>query len=46
VLASEERDIKTSEFFEGRKASTFSARRTRLNNIRIGESLFFSFRTF
>jgi hypothetical protein len=46
LLESEERGIKTSEFFKGRKASTFSARRTSLNNICIGESLFFSFRTF
>jgi hypothetical protein len=47
VLDSEERGMKTSEFFKGRKTlSTFSVKRTSLNNIRIGESQFFSFRTF
>jgi hypothetical protein len=48
LLESKERDIKTSEFFEGSKASssTVSARRTSLNNILIGDSLFFSFRIF
>jgi hypothetical protein len=47
LLESEERGIKTSVFFKGRQAlsSTFSATRTSLNNICIGENLFFSFRT-
>jgi hypothetical protein len=41
LLESEERGIKTSEFFEGRKASTFSAKRTSLNNISIGKPILF-----
>jgi hypothetical protein len=47
LLDSKERGIKTSEFFQRRKASssTFSARRTSLDNVRIGESLFILFIT-
>jgi hypothetical protein len=46
LLESEERGIKTSEFFKDRNASTFPVRRTSLNNIRIEESPFFLIRTF
>jgi hypothetical protein len=45
LLESEERGIKTSEFFKRRKASIFPVGGTSLDNIYIGESLFFSFRT-
>jgi hypothetical protein len=46
LLECKEIGIKTSEFFKDRKASTYSARRSSLNKICIGENLFFSFRTF
>jgi hypothetical protein len=46
LLESEDRCIKRSEFVKGSKASIFTVRRTILNNICIGESLFFSFKTF
>jgi hypothetical protein len=47
LLEIKERGIKTSEFFEGRKASssTISARRPGLDNLHIGESLFFLLKT-
>jgi hypothetical protein len=47
LLENKERGIMTSEFLKGRNVSSsiFSLRRASLNNIHIGESKFFLFRT-